>query len=385
MRLGRLALSGDPSYRAFLEWTTSLASPPVADPEEGDPVLAIARGEEFLAASSIVPDEEIRRAEIPSEEFLELRAAIEQIRSFHEKELAALTKGLTRTSNGWSWRTSLSGLQSASYVGRRWLPYKRVGVVLEGALRELPTLLNFALAARVAGVEECVVAYDPNGDESARISLMVAAREVGARTLFRVGGCKAAAMMAKGSDERGPCSVISCPAAFARSLQKLFPCSSFVDSSQANLTCILASGEFDRKAAAHAWIGALAEGDAKGGVVLVLSDRSDVDVVLSHAESGISGGDWGEPGALRATAAERGWLAVLPGETHAIDLIQSLEPSKVVVFATDPERTALSLTTASQVQIGPHVLAPMALGRVVPRPTVADFLRVQTVAKFTGR
>lgn len=383
--LGRLALSGDPSYQTFLEWAASLTNPQAVGPEDRDSALAVADDREVQGGAPTVPDDEIRRAEVSPEEFLELRTAIEQIRSFHEKELAVLTKGLTRTSIGWSWRTSLTGLQSQNFLGRRWLPLERIGIVLEGTLREVPSLLNFTLAARVAGVEECVVAWNPMADASAQTVLMVAAREVGARTLLRVGGLQAAALMAKGSDDRGPCSLVACSAPGARALRNRFPNCSFVELSPDELTCVLAMGEFDRQAATQAWIGALAEGRATGGAALVLSDRKEVDALLTHAEGGISSGEWGDPGVVRAVAAERGWVVVLPGETHALDLVQSLNPSKVIVFTADSERTALSLTTASQVQIGPSTLPTKAYSGVVGCPTVADFLRVQTVAKFVGR
>jgi len=383
--LGRLALSGDPSYRTFLEWAASLANPQTVGSEELESALAFADDQGIQNSAPTVPDDEIRRAVVSPEEFLELRTAIEQIRSFHEKELAALTKGLTRTSSGWSWRTSLSGFQTASSLGRRWLPLERVGIVLEGTLREVPSLLNFSLAARVAGVEECVVAWDPACDASAQAVLRVAAREVGARTLLRLGGLKAVALLATGTEDRGPCSLVACSAPGARTLQSRFPNCSFAELSPDGLTCVLAMGEFDRQAAARAWIGGLAEGRATGGAVLVLSDRNEVDALLTHAEGGISSGEWGDPEVVRAAAAERGWVAVLPGETHALDLVQSLNPSNVIVFTTDPERTALSLTTASQVQIGPATLQTKAYSGVVGRPTVADFLRVQTVTKFAGR
>ncbi|KXK14298.1 MAG: hypothetical protein UZ18_ATM001001746 [Armatimonadetes bacterium OLB18] len=191
--------------------------------------------------------------------------------------------------------------------------------------------------------------------------------------------------MATGTEDRGPCSLVACSVPGARTLQSRFPNCSFVELSLNGLTCVLAMGEFDRQAAAQAWIGAFAEGRETGGAVLVLSDRKEVDALLTHAEGGISSGEWGAPEVVRAAAAERGWVAVLPGETHALDLVQSLNLSKVIVFTTDAERTALSLTTASQVQIGPSTLPTKAYSGVVGRPTVADFLRVQTVTKFAGR
>lgn len=83
-------------------------------------------------------------------------------------------------------------------VGIRFLPIKRVGVYVPGGKAPLiSSLIMAALPARIAGVEEIIVLTPPKkGGVDPR--MLVAAREVGVKDIYKIGGAQAIGALAYG-------------------------------------------------------------------------------------------------------------------------------------------------------------------------------------------
>jgi len=115
-----------------------------------------------------------------------LRLAADRIRAFHQQEPLH------------SW---LSWNAEGSALGQRIVPLRRVGVYVPGGTAPLPsTLLMSVIPARVAGVEEIVVATPPGGDGEVAPVILAAAYLAGVTALYRLGGAQAVAALAYGTE-----------------------------------------------------------------------------------------------------------------------------------------------------------------------------------------
>ncbi len=86
-------------------------------------------------------------------------------------------------------------------LGQLVRPLERVGVYVPGGSAPLfSTLLMCAVPAQVAGVPELVVATPPRADGSVAPEILVAARLLGIREVYRVGGAQAIAALAYGTE-----------------------------------------------------------------------------------------------------------------------------------------------------------------------------------------
>jgi histidinol dehydrogenase len=134
--------------------------------------------------------------EVPKEEWHkalenidpELRAALElsasRIQAFHEKQVQQ------------SWMES----GNLGIYGQLVLPLQRVGVYTPAGSAALPSsLLMTAIPARVAGVEEIMVAAPPRGTDSINEVILAAAAIAGVDRVFAIGGAQAIAAMAFGT------------------------------------------------------------------------------------------------------------------------------------------------------------------------------------------
>lgn len=113
-----------------------------------------------------------------------MRAAATRIAEFHRRQL----------------RQSWVDFGPLGTLGQVLRPLKRVGLYVPGGTAAYPSsLLMSAIPARVAGVEEIVVATPPGRDGTVPASILVAAHVAGVHTMVKVGGAQAVAALAYGT------------------------------------------------------------------------------------------------------------------------------------------------------------------------------------------
>ncbi|MEO6294450.1 MAG: histidinol dehydrogenase [Candidatus Limnocylindria bacterium] len=84
---------------------------------------------------------------------------------------------------------------------RRWTPFERVGAYIPGGRAPLASsVIMCGVPARLAGVDELIVATPPGTDGRVAPAVLVAARRVGVDRVLRVGGAQAIAAMAYGTE-----------------------------------------------------------------------------------------------------------------------------------------------------------------------------------------
>lgn len=144
-------------------------------------------GQKLSQDELLVSTEEIKQAEEGvSKEFLEsLQVAIENVRTFHEKQLT----------NSW-----FSTDSDGNILGQRVIPLDKVGIYVPGGNAPLiSTVVMSAIPARVAGVNEIWMAT-PLRDGKVDPHLLVAAQRCGVTKILKAGGAQAIAALAYGTE-----------------------------------------------------------------------------------------------------------------------------------------------------------------------------------------
>ncbi len=117
-----------------------------------------------------------------------MERAAANIRAFHEKQLE----------RGWS------NFADGKVMGQRVLPLRRVGVYVPGGSAAYPsTVLMNCIPARVAGVDELVIATPPklaDGKVTVSDAVLYAALLAGVDSILTVGGAQAIAALAYGTE-----------------------------------------------------------------------------------------------------------------------------------------------------------------------------------------
>ena len=142
---------------------------------------------EICAGNFIVtPEEEAEAYEKVDKDLIEIiKRAIARIRAFHEHEKQE------------SWFTTENGM----VLGQRVTPLQRAGVYVPGGKAAYPSsVLMNVIPAQVAGVPEIVMCTPPGKDGKITPTTLVAAKEAGVGTIYKVGGAQAIAAMAYGTE-----------------------------------------------------------------------------------------------------------------------------------------------------------------------------------------
>jgi len=141
-----------------------------------------------LAGTSLFADDdeiEAARQAVRPEELRAIRHACRRIQAFHEAQRER------------SWFTTGP---HGEILGQRVIPLERVGCYVPGGRAPLlSTALMSVVPAKVAGVEDIVVATPPRPDGTVNPYVLVAALEAGAHRVLKVGGAQAVAALAYGT------------------------------------------------------------------------------------------------------------------------------------------------------------------------------------------
>ena len=145
-----------------------------------------------------VPEKEIlsARGSLPADLEESFRVAIENVRTFHERELDR------------SWEIERNG----ATVGQRVRPIRRVGIYVPGGHSSYPsTLMMTAIPAQVAGVGEICVCSPPGADGLVSRWVLAVAGLLGIGEVYAVGGAQAVGAMAYGTQTIPPVDKIVGP------------------------------------------------------------------------------------------------------------------------------------------------------------------------------
>lgn len=270
-----------------------------------------------------------------------LRVAIDNVRAFHERELA---------SEGWA--MSLDG----AVAGQKVRPVRRAGIYVPGGHGAYPsTLVMSAVPAQVAGVGEISVCVPPGPDGKVNDTVLAVADMLGIGEVYAVGGAQAVGAMAYGTETMPAVDKIVGPGndyVIAAKLEVFGVCG--VDAPKGPSELVLVADESADPQQAALDLMAQAEHLSGASTVLVTPSVELMDAVEPRLS--------GEPSE---------WITLVRVENldAAVALTDLYAPEHAHVLTRDADGMAGRITNAGMVAVGEW--SPVALGDYAAGPSHA--------------
>jgi histidinol dehydrogenase len=266
-----------------------------------------------------------------------LEFAAQRIREFHERQVQPASVGSP-------------GLKLLTR------PVHRAGVYAPGGRAAYPsTVLMTVVPARVAGVDEVVLATPPRPDGTVPSAILAAASIAGVDTVYRVGGAQAVAALAYGTASIPRVDVVAGPGNIYVTLAKKEVFGSVgVDGIAGPTELVVLADAAARPDFVAADLAAQMEHDPLAWGVLITDSPELADRVVEELEDLVRGLERAE--IIRAANC---CVIVADDMDQAIDLANDFAPEHLLVVAGDAERLAARVRNAGAVFVGPFATVPL--------------------------
>ncbi len=275
------------------------------------------------------------RIDLADQEALEFAAG--RIREFHERQLEA----------------SPAGDGNTRLVTR---PVRRAGLYAPGGRAAYPsTVLMTAIPARVAGVEEVVLATPPRRDGSVPAAILAAARIAGVDAVYRVGGAQAIAAFAYGTESIPRVDVVAGPGNVYVTLAKKEVFGAVgVDGIAGPTEVVILADESARPDFVAADLAAQLEHDPMAwGVLVTDSSRlaGRVEEELDDLVRGLERAD---------VIRQANCCVVVVGDMdEALRLVDDFAPEHLLIVTAHAEELASRVRNAGAIFVGPYATVPL--------------------------
>jgi histidinol dehydrogenase len=329
-----------------------------------------------------VPEQAIDAADDSTEFAAAFRRAADRIRRFHQ---AVKPRSI-----------SVDDPEGAR-LELRWTPLAAVGLYVPGGKASYPsTLAMTAIPAQVAGVERIAVVSPPGPDGEVSAEVLLAAKVLGVREVYRVGGAQAIAALALGT-------------ASVRRVDKIFgPGNAYVTEAKRQLfgevgIDLLAGPSevvvYADSTASPEWVAAdliaQAEHDESTRPILIASSEEVVAGVQEALDRRVALEPRRE--VIRAALARGGAFEVVPWIENAAARIDEIAPEHLSIQAADPRAILSRVRNAGAIYVGGfsavalgdylagpnHVLPTGAAARYASALSVEDFMKRSNVVEAT--
>jgi len=291
------------------------------------------------------------RAQVSPDLAAAMRHAAERIEAFHRRQL----------------RSSWLHVEGEGILGQLVRPLRRVGVYAPGGRAVYPsTLLMQVVPARVAGVEDVIVATPPRQDGGAAAVVLAAAEIAGASRVFKMGGAQAIAALAYGTASVPWVDKIVGPGNIFVALAKrrLFG-QVGIDQVAGPTETIVVADDTAEAAAVAADLLAQAEHDPMASPIMLTPSLRLAIAVAAEVERQLASLP---TGAVAAAALERrGGAVVVESLEQALALADAYAPEHLCLLVADPWRYLPLVRNAGGVFLGER--SPEAMGDYIAGPS----------------
>ncbi|HEV2141803.1 MAG TPA: histidinol dehydrogenase [Candidatus Dormibacteraeota bacterium] len=295
---------------------------------------APAEGESFE-----VPRASLRSAaeRLPTADRAALEFAAKRIRQFHERQVQPGSVGSP-------------GLKLLTR------PVRRAGVYAPGGRASYPsTVLMTAIPARVAGVEEVVLATPPRPDGSVPSAILGAAHIAGVDSVYRVGGAQAIAALAYGTATIPRVDVVAGPGNIYVTLAKKEVFGSVgVDGIAGPTEVVVVADAGARPDFVAADLAAQLEHDPLAWGVLITDSSQLAARVEAELDDLVRGLERAEI-VRQATCC----VIVTDDMAQAISVADDFAPEHLLIVAADGDRLAAQVRNAGAVFVGAYATVPL--------------------------
>ena len=328
---------------------------------------------EICAGNFIVtPEEEAEAYEKVDKDLIDIiRRAIARIRAFHEHEKQE------------SWFTTENGM----VLGQRVTPLARAGVYVPGGKAAYPSsVLMNVIPAQVAGVPEIVMCTPPGKDGKVTPTTLVAAKEAGVGTIYKVGGAQAIAAMAYGTESLKKVDKITGPGNIFVALAKkaVYGHVSIDSVAGPSEVTVLA----DESANAHfvaADLLSQAEHDELASCILVTTSAKLAEDVSCEVDEYLKVLSRSE--IIKKSLDNFGRILVAKSMDEAIMAVNEIAPEHLEIVTRDPFLLMTRIKNAGAIFIGEHSSEPLGdyfagPNHVLPTNGTAKFFSALSVDDF---
>ena len=328
---------------------------------------------EICAGNFIVtPEEEAEAYEKVDKDLIEIiKRAIARIRAFHKHEKQE------------SWFTTENGM----VLGQRVTPLQRAGVYVPGGKAAYPSsVLMNVIPAQVAGVPEIVMCTPPGKDGKITPTTLVAAKEAGVGTIYKVGGAQAIAAMAYGTESLEKVDKITGPGNIFVALAKkaVYGHVSIDSVAGPSEVTVLA----DDSANAHfvaADLLSQAEHDELASCILVTTSRKLAEDVSREVDEYLK--VLSRSAIIKKSLDNFGRILVAKSMDDAITAVNEIAPEHLEIVTRDPFLLMTRIKNAGAIFIGEHSSEPLGdyfagPNHVLPTNGTAKFFSALSVDDF---
>jgi histidinol dehydrogenase len=266
-----------------------------------------------------------------------LEFAAERIRDFHSRQV----------------QTATTGSPGLALLTR---PVRRAGLYAPGGRASYPsTVLMTAIPARVAGVQEVVLATPPRADGSVPGAILAAAHIAGVDAVYRIGGAQAIAALAYGTASIPRADVVAGPGNIYVTLAKREVFGSVgVDGIAGPTEVMVIADSRARPDFVAADLAAQLEHDPLASAVLVTDSAALADRVEEELEDLIKGLERAD--IIRAATCS----VIVTGDlTEAMRVANDFAPEHLLIVTEDAARLAAQVENAGAVFVGAYATVPL--------------------------
>jgi histidinol dehydrogenase len=305
---------------------------------------------------------------------------VERLRDLHARQLPA------------EWWAEGPGYRFGEVVR----PLRRVGCYVPGGRAAYPsTVAMTVVPARVAGVEEVVVATPPHPDGTLPPAVLYAADRAGASEVLKVGGAQAVAALAYGTESVRPADKVVGPGnVYVTAAKREVAGDVGVDGLAGPSELVVVADRSADPVTLAADLVAQAEHDPLAAATLVTAEEDLAASVAEALQAEVAEADRRE---VVAEALRHARAVLVEDRTAAARVVDLLAPEHLQVVVEDPwgflatvrNAGAVFLGAASAVPFGDygvgsnHVLPTMGTARFSSGLRAADFVTVRAVVALS--
>ncbi len=308
-------------------------------------------------------------------DFLEvLRKAIENIRSYH-----SLQK-----------KTSWFDYREGVILGQKITPVESVGVYVPGGKAALSSsLLMNVIPAKVAGVGNICVATPCGSNGKVSPAILVAAREVGVSTVYKMGGAQAIGAFAYGTQSVPKVDKIVGPGNIYVALAKKAVYGNVgIDSIAGPSEILVLADETANPRYIAADLLSQAEHDQLASAILITTSRELAEQVSLEAERFAE--ELSRKEIIRASLENYGYLLVADTMEEAVQAANDIASEHLEILTENPMETMTHIKNAGAIFLGEFASEPLGdylagPNHILPTNGTAKFFSPLSVDDFVKK
>ena len=323
--------------------------------KQGDEALFTytAKFDQVELESILVSEKEITEARAAvSEDFMRaIQKAQQNITDFHKEQKEK------------SW--FITGEQGI-VLGQKVTPLGSVGIYVPGGKASYPsTVLMNAIPAKIAGVKNIAITTPAGKDGKVNPHVLVAAAEVGVKTIYKVGGAQAIAALAYGTETVQKVVKIVGPgnAYVARAKKWVFGDVAIDMIAGPSEICVVAD-----ESAVPSYVAAdllsQAEHDERATAICITTSQSFAEALQSEVRKQIDQAE--RKTIIEQSITDNGRIIVVDSLAEAFVLVNELAPEHLQLMIENPMEKVQYIENAGAIFLGNH--SPEALGDYLAGP-----------------